>query len=428
MTFRVQCFVIALYGLLYGLFKMTVKITQKNLPSLPDGVYGIEPNFYVRVREGKINFFFSYTKDGKRKQIALGGSKRTTLALAKEKAAKLRLDLMSGNKPTLKEKEVPVAKDAGRTFNEIYKEAIETMDGVKRWKNEKHRRQWYSTIEAYACPVLGNMKIKDISRDDIIAVLKPIWNTKNETASRVRARLERIFSYAIFKHEYMGANPAVYRDNLDMVFAPSGKIQTVKHMEAMTIKEAQKYVAIALASGTMGHLATVFGMLTALRANEFIRARWEEIDLKEALWTIPPERRKIARDFPMRVPLSTQACAILEHLAREYKGEGAPKGFVFSSDLAEKGHLSLETPRVILRKTLKRAVTMHGCRSTFRDWAEETGQNPTATERCLMHEEPNKTTRAYQRSDLLEKRRPLMQAWADAIFPRILAKQFLEQK
>lgn len=228
---------------------MTVKITQKNLSSLPGGVYGIEPNFYVRVREGKINFFFSYTKDGKRKQIALGGSKRTTLALAKEKAAKLRLDLMNGIEPTLKEKEAPVAKDSGRTFNEIYKEAIETMDGVKRWKNEKHRRQWYSTIEAYACPILGNKKIKDISRDDIIAVLKPIWNTKNETASRVRARLERIFSYAIFKHEYMGANPAVYRDNLDMVFAPSGKIQTVKHMEAMTIKEAQKYVAIAVASG-----------------------------------------------------------------------------------------------------------------------------------------------------------------------------------
>lgn len=401
-----------------------MKITQKNLSDIPNGVHLIEPNFYIRVRENKRTFFFAYKKDGKRKEIGLGGAKRTPLALAKEKAAKLRLDLMNGIEPMLKEKEAPVAKDSGRTFNEIYKEAIETMDGVKRWKNEKHRRQWYSTIEAYACPILGNKKIKDISRDDIIAVLKPIWNTKNETASRVRARLERIFSYAIFKHEYMGANPAVYRDNLDMVFAPSGKIQTVKHMEAMTIKEAQKYVATAVASGKMGHLATVFGMLTALRANEFIRARWEEIDLNSALWIVPPERRKIARDFPMRVPLSEQACAVLKHLAQTFKGK--PVGHVFYSETAASGHISLETPRIMLRKVLKRSVTMHGCRSTFRDWAEETGQNPTATERCLMHEEPNKTTRAYQRSDLLEKRRPLMQAWADAIFPKVLIKLFQE--
>ena len=401
-----------------------MKITQKNLSDIPNGVHLIEPNFYIRVRENKRTFFFAYKQDGKRKEIGLGGAKRTPLALAKKKAAKLRLDLMNGIEPMLKEKEAPVAKDSGRTFNEIYKEAIETMDGVKRWKNEKHRRQWYSTIEAYACPILGNKKIKDISRDDIIAVLKPIWNTKNETASRVRARLERIFSYAIFKHEYMGANPAVYRDNLDMVFAPSGKIQTVKHMEAMTIKEAQKYVATAVASGKMGHLATVFGMLTALRANEFIRARWEEIDLNSALWIVPPERRKIARDFPMRVPLSEQACAVLKHLAQTFKGK--PVGHVFYSETAASGHISLETPRIMLRKVLKRSVTMHGCRSTFRDWAEETGQNPTATERCLMHEEPNKTTRAYQRSDLLEKRRPLMQAWADAIFPKVLIKLFQE--
>lgn len=406
---------------------LTMKITQKNLSDLPDGVHLIEPNFYIRVRGNKRTFFFAYKKDGKRKEIGLGGAQRTALALAKERATKLRLDLMNGNEPSLKEKEAPVAQDSGRTFDEIYKEAIETMDGVKRWKNEKHRRQWYTTIETYACPFIGRMKIKDVTRDDIIAVLKPIWNTKTETASRVRARLERIFSYAIFRGEYSGPNPAVYRDNLDMVFAPSAKIQTVKHMEALTLKEAKKYVAFAIASGTMGHLATIFGMLTALRANEFVRARWEEIDLKEALWTVPPERRKIAREFPMRVPLSEQAHAILVHLAKRFKEE-KPAGFVFFSETAASGHLSLETPRMMLRKALKRSVTMHGCRSTFRDWAEETGQNPTATERCLMHEEPNKTTRAYQRSDLLEKRRPLMQAWADAIFPRKLLKQFREQK
>lgn len=334
------------------------------------------------------------------------------MASAKEKAVKLRLDLFNGKEPSLKEKE----PDSGRTLNEIYKEAIATTNDVKRWKNEKHRQQWYTTIETYACPIIGKKKVKDITRDDIIAVLRPIWTTKNETATRVRSRLERIFSYAIFKGEYSGANPAVYRDNLDMVFAPSSKIHTIKHMEAMTLEEAQKYAAFAVASGTIGHLATVFGILTALRANEFIRARWEEIDLDNALWTVPPERRKIARDFPMRVPLSRQACDILKRLAQSFKDE-KPTGFVFSSDVTVAGHLSLETPRMILRKVLNRAVTMHGCRSTFRDWAEQTGQNPTATERCLMHQEPNKTTRAYQRSDLLEKRRLLMQAWADEVLP-----------
>lgn len=389
-----------------------MKITQKSLSELPEGVHQIEPNFFIRVRGGYANFIFVYRKEGRRKEIALGSIRRTSLATAKERAVKLRLDLFNGKEPSLKEKE----PDSGRTFNEIYKEAIATTDDVKRWKNEKHRQQWYTTIETYACPIIGKKKVKDITRDDIIAVLRPIWTTKNETATRVRSRLERIFSYAIFKGEYSGANPAVYRDNLDMVFAPSSKIHTIKHMEAMTLEEAQKYAAFAVASGTIGHLATVFGILTALRANEFIRARWEEIDLENALWTVPPERRKIARDFPMRVPLSQQACAILKHLAQSFKDE-KPTGFVFSSDVTVAGHLSLETPRMMLRKFLKRAVTMHGCRSTFRDWAEETGQNPTATERCLMHQEPNKTTRAYQRSDLLDKRRPLMQAWADAVLP-----------
>lgn len=397
-----------------------MKITQKTLAELPEGIHLIEENFYIRVRGNKRYFFFAYRKDGRRKEIGLGGIKRTSFALAREKATKLRLDLMSGKEPCLEEK--PVA--SGRTFNEIYKEAIATTDDVKRWKNEKHRRQWYSSIETYACPIIGKKRINEIKRDDIIAVLKPIWTTKNETAARVRSRLERIFSYAIFKGEYSGPNPAVYRDNLEMVFAPKAKVRAVKHMEALTLQEAQRYVAYGVASAAMGHLATVFGMLTALRANEFIRARWEEIDLNSALWIVPPERRKIARDFPMRVPLSEQACAVLKHLAQTFKGK--PVGHVFYSETAASGHISLETPRIMLRKVLKRSVTMHGCRSTFRDWAEETGQNPTATERCLMHEEPNKTTRAYQRSDLLEKRRPLMQAWADAIFPKVLIKLIQE--
>ena len=345
LPFRVQCYVTNGYGLLYGPFLSaekvhtpTMKITQKTLAELPEGIHLIEENFYIRVRGNKRYFFFAYRKDGRRKEIGLGGIKRTSFALAREKATKLRLDLMSGKEPCLEEK--PVA--SGRTFNEIYKEAIATTDDVKRWKNEKHRRQWYSSIETYA----------------------------------------------------------------------------------LTLQEAQRYVAYGVASGTMGHLATVFGMLTALRANEFIRARWEEIDLDNALWIVPPERRKIARDFPMRVPLSEQACAVLKHLAQTLKGK--PVGYVFYSETAASGHISLETPRIMLRKVLKRSVTMHGCRSTFRDWAEETGQNPTATERCLMHEEPNKTTRAYQRSDLLEKRRPLMQAWADAIFPKVLIKLIQE--
>lgn len=196
-----------------------MKITQKTLTELPEGIHLIEENFYIRVRGNKRYFFFAYRKDGRRKEIGLGGIKRTSFALAREKATKLRLDLMSGKEPCLEEK--PVA--SGRTFNEIYKEAIATTDDVKRWKNEKHRRQWYSSIETYACPIIGKKRINEIKRDDIIAVLKPIWTTKNETAARVRSRLERIFSYAIFKGEYSGPNPAVYRDNLEMVLRPKPK-------------------------------------------------------------------------------------------------------------------------------------------------------------------------------------------------------------
>lgn len=385
-------------------------ISQKDILKLPDGLHRVAECLYLRVRGNSRSFIFKYQSNGKRREKAIGTANRIKLARAKEIALKYRTALAEGIGP-----EEPKQGDKKeRTFNEIYAEAIEVTDNVRQWKNAKHRAQWFSTIETYACPVIGDMPLNSITRNDIIKVLEPIWMEKNPTAIKLRGKIERVFAYAIFKGEYSHPNPATYRGNLDMVFAPQSKVHTEKHFESMTVAEARDVCAQFWRRGTISYMAILFGILTVLRANEFIHARWDEIDFENAIWSVPPERRKVKRDYPHRVPLSTQALAVLK---RCQLANPEMKGYIFKNPRIEEKSINLETPRLLLMRYFKRPMTMHGTRSTFRDWAEETGQNTKAAERALMHVEPNKVTRAYQRSDLLELRRPLMQAWADEVLP-----------
>lgn len=392
----------------------TKRIQQRDVPTLPDGKYSIGEGLILRIQGGRRRFIFRYQLAGKRREIGLGSASDITIARAKQIALRLRQEIAEGRDPleTLRKQET---EKAARTFDEVFPEAVAATASVRQWKNAKHAAQWTSTLRTYASPVLGQMPIDQITRDDVLRVLQPIWTEKPETASRLRGRLERVFSYAIWCGEYTHSNPAAYKDCLDMVLPSVSAITEVKHQTAMTVEEAAEVAEKFWAKGAISHLAVLFGLLTALRAQEFVLARWEEIDLAEKTFSVPRERQKVDQGGPFRVPLSEQALAVLEKVAVADPGR---TGFIFKSPTSTKtGAISLETPRVILCKNLPRPVTMHGCRSTFRDWAEETGENHRAAEKCLMHATGSAVEQAYQRSDLFDRRREILQRWADTILP-----------
>ena len=298
---------------------------------------------------------------------------------------------------------------ADLTFEDYAEKAIEKIANVRLWKNAKHKAQWFATVRAYAFPVLGKKKLSEIKRADVLAVLQPIWSTKTETASRVRGRLENIFSYAV-SDGLMDFNPALWRGNLDRDLPPASKIQQVQHQESMPLEELQEKISCFYPATTRTKQAILFTILTASRVGESVPACWDEIDLENRIWSVPPERRKDQKPYPHRVPLSDQAIELLKSI--EKKGD-----HIFG--VSEESLGSRYTLTKLLKRLTGTTATMHGFRSTFRDWAAENGVPDIVAEKCLMHTTGNAVVQAYQRSDLLEQRREVMQQWADAVFSEV---------
>lgn len=380
-------------------------LRQTDVLKVGDGTYNVAKGLLLEVKRNGASRSWVLTAKvaGKRYRRGLGSAHDLTIAQAKEAAEQLRVALRSGQTQTKAQHSAAANPDV-RTFRSIYKEAIVAKAEVARWKNEKHAAQWYATIETYALPVIGAKDVADITRDDILQVLRPIWTTKTETATRLRNRLEIILSYCIRRGYRNKENPARWRDGLEFDLPSPNKIQTVKHHAAITC-DTLRAIIPRLRRSISGK-AILFGVLTATRVQEFCAARWEEIDFEARVWSIPPERRKDGKPYPHRVPLSQQAVELLQSLPQD-------EPCLFPG--MHSAHLSLETPRAVLRKITGEALTMHGCRSTFRDWCAETGQDPILAEKSLMHATGSEVEQAYQRSDLLEQRRPLMQAWADML-------------
>ena len=381
------------------------KITQRDINQLPEGVYKIDTGLYLRVRGKYRNFFFKAQIDGSRREIGLGSSSEMSLSVAKAKALKIKAQIANGEFQLDKPAKKVVEKE--KTFAEVAAEATEAIKYARRWKNEKHAHQWVQTIRDFANPVMGKKRISQITRDDILEVILPLWETKSETASRLLGRLERIMDYATFKGWYMLPNPARWKGNLELVLPPISKVRQQVHHEAMTAQEAQGIAVQFFDSDFLSHKAILFGLLTATRVSEFLNARWDEFDFEERVWSVPPERRKDGRNYPHRVPLCHQAVQMLESIERN-------DDLVFANKKGKRLHA--ETPRLTLIRILGRKVTMHGCRSTFRDWCAENAKDPILAEKSLMHTTGNEVEQAYQRSDLLEQRRLLMQEWADFLF------------
>ncbi len=289
------------------------------------------------------------------------------------------------------------------------------------WKNPVHARQWPATLESYVYPVLGALPVQAVDAGLVMQVLEPIWAAKPETASRVRGRIESILDYAAARGWRESENPARWRGHFDKLLpAPSKAKRAVRqttgpeeHHAALPYAEIAAFLAELRRQPGMAARALEFLILTAARTGEVIGARWEEFDLTAKVWTIPADRMKAGKEH--RVPLSDAALAIVAELAKERRGDPgseAGKGFVFAGGVAGRP-LSNMAMLVLLRRMKRDDLTVHGFRSTFRDWAaERTGFPAEVAEMALAHTVADAVERAYRRGDLFEKRRQLMDAWA----------------
>lgn len=373
-----------------------VDVTQRNLFDLPVGRYPISDGLSFVVTGKYRGFVFRKMVKGKTIQKRLGSAKKVTLAKAKYDADKLRLALANGENP-LEKKSIPTLKECAQAV-------IDVQEKTKRWRNDRSRKAWENSLSMHVFPLLGEKTVDTITLDDVYEVLQPLWFDKTETASRIRGRLEKIFDFASFRGYITSANPARWRGGLENLFPSPSKVKNIEHHEALTLEEAQLCARKFCDSKYVSHKAVLFGMLTCARLSEFLLAKWDEVDLKNAVWVCPAGRAKTGVTY--RFPLSTQAVVLLNSIEQA-------SDFVFVNNAGRT--LALDTPRVILRKNVKRPVTMHGIRSTFRDWCAENGVDRVLAEKSLMHVVGSDVEQAYQRSDLLDQRREVMQRWADVL-------------
>jgi len=366
------------------------------------GVHWVAPSLYMQVRpQGTRSWLFRWSVNGENHWAGLGACRDVSLSKARDEADRRRLAVHSGADPS-PPRQAPqrATKPAVPTFGEAAKAYITSHEAG--WRNEKHRAQWHQTIRDYANPRIGKKPIDEISVDDIIAILRPIWTDKPETASRLRGRLERILGWAIAMGHRSDANPA----GLEIVrhlLPPIGKVRRIEHHAAVPWPEVPALVAKLLQRDSVSAKALTFTILTAARTGEMIGARWDEIDLDARIWTIPAERTKSEREH--RVPLSDAAVAVLESM------DGERSDLVFEGSRPGRP-LSNMAMLQLLRTIRSDGVTVHGFRSSFRDWCGEQGVPREVAEAALAHVVQNKAEAAYARSDLLERRRPLMDEWA----------------
>lgn len=289
--------------------------------------------------------------------------------------------------------------------------ATELIDGIEAgWRNSKHRQQWRNTLATYAASIWAK-DVSAVDANDLVTILRPIWHTKPETASRVRGRIERVLDAAKVRGLRSGDNPASWRGNLSLLLpAREGKGES-RHHAAMPFGDVPALMAKLKPRPATAARALEFTILTAARTSETLMATWSEIDLTTGLWTIAAGRMKAGKTH--RVPLSDNALTILTNLAEEC--DTLPDSYVFPG--AKSGlPLSNMSMAMLLRRMDIAYITVHGFRSSFRDWAgEETPFPREVAEAALAHTIGSEVERAYRRGDALEKRRQMMTAWADYV-------------
>ena len=349
---------------------------------------------------------------GSQREMGLGSFPTITLADAREKARVHRTKIAAGQDPILIRRQTASAAVAERaaqqTFASVASQYVAQHE--KGWKNKKHGAQWTATLETYAAPIVGRLLIRDVTTAHVIRVLEPIWLTKTETATRVRSRMELVLDFAAARGLREGLNPARWRGNLDAALPKPSKVAKVQHHAALDIREMVDFMARLNTLPGNGARALEYAVFTAARSGEVRGAKWMEIDLSNSLWTIPAARMKSGREH--RVPLSRPAIRLLRELPTADKDDLVFPGV--------DGQLSDMTLTAVLRR-MKVDATVHGFRSTFRDWiSESTAHSTEVAEMALSHAVGDKVEAAYRRGDLFEKRVALMSEWGSFLRARNL--------
>lgn len=344
----------------------------------------------------------------KRRDMGLGAFPGVTLAQARDKARQARELIEQGHDPILERERAQSQLRAAQAGAVTFEEAANALINAKaaEWSNTKHAAQWKATLETYAFPILGRLHVADVGQVHVLQVLEPIWATKTETATRLRGRIENVLDWAKARGHRSGENPARWRGHLDKLLAKPTKIAKVEHHPAVPVEDAPAFYAALQDREGLAARALEFAMLTAARSGEARGATWAEIDLEKAIWIIPAERMKAKVEH--RVPLVDRAVDLLKALPRV---EGCD--YVFPAPRG--GKLSDMALTAVMRRMGLHYVP-HGLRSTFRDWAAEKTNFPRdLAEKALAHVLSNAVEAAYQRSDMLERRRAMMDSWTTFI-------------
>jgi integrase len=359
-------------------------------------------------RTGARSWILRFMLHGHAREMGLGAYPDVSLEQAREKARDAREQLRHGIDPIEarrgeKRKRASEAASA-ITFDEAAEQFIAAMSAG--WRNAKHAQQWRNTLKTYASPVIGSLPVREISTEHAIQVLDKIWRAKPETASRVRGRIEAVLAWATVRGYRQGDNPARWHNHLDQHFPARTKVRAVRHHPALPYTKMGDFMQALRAREGVGARALEFVILTACRVSEAVGAKWSEIDFDSATWTVPAERMKAKRQH--RVALSDAALAVLRKMQ-----EMKHREFVFPGASLRKP-LTIAAPLKVLRDMGRADLTVHGFRSTFRVWSAERTSFPRhVVEAALAHViGDNAAEQAYLRTDLLDARRPLMQAWA----------------
>lgn len=373
------------------------------------GYYGDGGGLWLQVSSSSSkSWIFRFTLSKKQREMGLGAVHTVSLAEARSKAKECRTLLLEGKDPLEARKARTLVEELERakmmTFDQCATAYIAAHRGS--WKNAKHASQWENTIATYASPTIGSMPVALVDTALVVKVLSPIWQTKTETATRLRGRIESILDWATVSKFRQGDNPARWRGHLDHLLADPGRSKRTVHHPALPWQEVGTFLVALRKQKGIAARAVEFAILTACRSGEVRLAAWAEFDLDAALWVIPAERMKAGREH--RVPLSAAAMALLRNMPR--MGDLVFPGTKPGKPLSD---MSLTA---VLRRMERGDITVHGFRSTFRDWCAESVANSFPREVCehaLAHSLPDKVEAAYRRGDLIEKRTLLMAAWAD---------------
>jgi integrase len=370
------------------------------------GYYADGGCLYLRIAPGGTKgWIFRYTLNGRTRDAGLGSVADVTLKKARQEAKAWRELIEAGTDPIeareRKRAEAELASAKAMTFEQCAKAYIASHE--PSWRNDKHRAQWRSTLATYCYPVLGTIPVGAIDTALVLMAVEPIWAAKPETASRVRGRVEVILNWAKARGHRDGDNPARWRGHLDQLLPAKAKVRRVEHHSALPYREIPAFMARLRKLASSSARSLEFLVLTATRTSEGLGATWDEVDLRHRMWTIPASRMKGGKEH--RVPLTSRTLAIVKEMAEVRQSD-----FIFPG--AKEGRPLSNMALLMLVRDLRPGITVHGFRSTFKDWAAECTTSPNfVSEAALAHVVADRVEAAYRRGDLFEKRRQLMEEW-----------------